>query len=538
MRKKYLKCIRVLLHIAVLLLTTLPLSPVASAKDSQGNYIMVSLGDSFSSGESIEPFYGQKVGDRKDGQNILISNKVTNHDWLAHRSVLSWPGQLMLPSSTDPNRITMAPNRGANWYFVAVSGAETWNIRKYTQGKDYNKTATDEEPITYVPTYVGMGVSTTVMNVPVYRVYSGHADIRKQMEIFGEIEYGTVDYVTMTLGGNDADFVGVVGQVMFGSNYFDKKPLDKMIKRIWHKFYYDCTDEMCGAKTEEDKAFCSGKNEAIKNRLYEAYHDIAKAAGPQARIIVAGYPKLFEQTGAGKFVSKKEATLVNNAISEFNKQIGLLVEKCKEEGMKICFVSVEEDLPGDDGFDGNEAYSKNPYINKVLIGAKAEDIDEHPNPPASAYSMHPNEKGADVYRRRVQKKIDELEASDGQSEWPERATSDERDIVLVLDTSGSMSGTPIEETRKASVAFIDTILKEDASIGVVEFSSGASVVSNFSMNQFALETAVNNAWSGGGTNMDAGLKEAHEMLQSSNAKKKIIVLMSDGQPNEGRTGQV
>jgi hypothetical protein len=41
----------------------------------------------------------------------------------------------------------------------------------------------------------------------------------------------------------------------------------------------------------------------------------------------------------------------------------------------------------------------------------------------------------------------------------------------------------------------------------------------------------------GGTNIEDGLKTANTMLQSSNAKKKIIVLMSDGEANEGRTGQ-
>ncbi len=39
--------------------------------------IMVSLGDSYSSGEGIEPFYGQ---------NESTADKVKNQDWLAHRS--------------------------------------------------------------------------------------------------------------------------------------------------------------------------------------------------------------------------------------------------------------------------------------------------------------------------------------------------------------------------------------------------------------------------------------------------------------------
>ena len=49
--------------------------------------IMVSLGDSYSSGEGIEPFYGQ---------NEPTADKVKNQDWLAHRSEKSWPGRLTL----------------------------------------------------------------------------------------------------------------------------------------------------------------------------------------------------------------------------------------------------------------------------------------------------------------------------------------------------------------------------------------------------------------------------------------------------------
>lgn len=62
---------------------------------------------------------------------------------------------------------------------------------------------------------------------------------------------------------------------------------------------------------------------------------------------------------------------------------------------------------------------------------------------------------------------------------PVRTTSDERDIVLVLDVSGSMAGTPMEETKKASVNFHDTILEEDASIGIVTYDNSANRASTF-----------------------------------------------------------
>lgn len=119
---------------------------------------------------------------------------------------------------------------------------------------------------------------------------------------------------------------------------------------------------------------------------------------------------------------------------------------------------------------------------------------------------------------------------------PTRTTSSERDIVLVLDTSGSMDGTPLDETKKAATNFVDTILEEDASIGVVNYDSDAEMKSDFSNSKNSLDRVINSLSTGGSTNMEAGLRTADEMLTQSSAKKKIIVLMSDGEPNEGLTG--
>lgn len=122
-------------------------------------------------------------------------------------------------------------------------------------------------------------------------------------------------------------------------------------------------------------------------------------------------------------------------------------------------------------------------------------------------------------------------------EEPIRTTSDERDIVLVLDTSGSMSGTPLEETKKASVKFVNTILEEDASIGVVTYDDKAEQLSDFSVNKNHLRQIVTGISDGGGTNIGDGLARAKSMLDKSQAKKKMIVLMSDGEPNQGKEGE-
>lgn len=131
----------------------------------------------------------------------------------------------------------------------------------------------------------------------------------------------------------------------------------------------------------------------------------------------------------------------------------------------------------------------------------------------------------------------EYQAPNSQPQEPIRTTSDERDIVLVLDTSGSMSGTPMEETKKAATKFVNTILEEDASIGIVTYEDSANQLSDFSVDKDHLTGKVANISDGGGTNIESGLAEAKLMLDSSNAKKKIIVLMSDGEPNEGKEGE-
>ena len=131
----------------------------------------------------------------------------------------------------------------------------------------------------------------------------------------------------------------------------------------------------------------------------------------------------------------------------------------------------------------------------------------------------------------------EYEIAPGNQPDPrEDAEPAERDIVLTLDISGSMDGTPLQETKKASVKFVETALEEDAAVGIVTYDYMAYLVSDFSMNRTALENAISNIRSGGSTNIEDGLRQAQAMLSESRADKKIILLMSDGAPNDGLQG--
>jgi len=99
-----------------------------------------------------------------------------------------------------------------------------------------------------------------------------------------------------------------------------------------------------------------------------------------------------------------------------------------------------------------------------------------------------------------------------------------------------LSGTPSRETKEAAIKFVSTVLKEDASIATVLYDTDPMLVADFSQNETYLHNAIRNVNAGGSTNTEGGLAMAHEKLQKSDAKKKIIVLMSDGEPNIGKTG--
>lgn len=140
----------------------------------------------------------------------------------------------------------------------------------------------------------------------------------------------------------------------------------------------------------------------------------------------------------------------------------------------------------------------------------------------------------DMFLASAEGKIDNQDQINIQE--PVRSTSGERDIVLVLDDSGSMYGSPLEETKKAASKFVNTILKEDASIGLVTYDNYAECNADFSVDGAYLKEEISKITDGGTTNIEDGLSMAQSMLQDTHAKKKIIVLMSDGAPNVGKEG--
>lgn len=320
--------------------------------------VLVTIGDSYSSGEGL--------GDYGDAQTI--EKKVKDQDWLAHRSKHCWAGKLELPDVDG----SLSKHRNENWYFAASSGATTEDL-KGRQGKAYyqkggdlkNKSYPEEDPL-----------------------------VNAQLDVFKDIPKGTVDYVTVSIGGNDMGFADVVGKTaVCDSFYICPNRLPTTINDKWREYE-------TGEKPDGEK------DTPIKEKIRAAYTDIHKAAGDQATILVVGYPTLLaEPVGINLLFDPIESELIDNAVREFNKKLSGIVEELSAT-WDIRFVSVEE------AFGGHEVGTFDPYLNGIEFLSGTEEnlikeisISTLQDCIIGSGSFHPNEQGAEAYAQCVQKAI-------------------------------------------------------------------------------------------------------------------------------------
>lgn len=341
--------------------------------------VMVSMGDSFSAGEGIPPFYGQK---------LPLTDKVNTDSWLAHRSQDAWSGKLHFPS----REVTMKENQDnliyedLEWHFVAVSGALTKHLSD-DQRKDYYK---------YIDAYKE-------------RVLSGSKNLPGQLSVFGTIDRNETDYVTVTIGGNDVQFPDLIVKAAdpregSGMSYLIRKDapgydhmhinegfaggkvLTEMISKLWYNF---------------------SKKGGIREDIKKAYFKIAEKAGPQAQIIVAGYPLLLDEDLSGitaGLFTEWEVEYINENVNAFNEELIAIVEECRLQGLNIAFVDVRE------AFRTHGAYAKdNSFLNSIMLRQK-EDLDD--TSLTSSYAIHPNIKGSEAYAKCVQETINNIEKAE------------------------------------------------------------------------------------------------------------------------------
>jgi Ca-activated chloride channel family protein len=114
-----------------------------------------------------------------------------------------------------------------------------------------------------------------------------------------------------------------------------------------------------------------------------------------------------------------------------------------------------------------------------------------------------------------------------------------RDVVLVLDTSGSMSGPKIEQARRALKFCLDRLTERD-NFAVLNF---ATTVSRFAdgllpVNKSNIARArkwVDDLEATGGTAIDDALKAALALRSNNTDRSFTVVFFTDGEPTVGET---
>ena len=120
-------------------------------------------------------------------------------------------------------------------------------------------------------------------------------------------------------------------------------------------------------------------------------------------------------------------------------------------------------------------------------------------------------------------------------------TVDKTDVVLVLDRSSSMNGTPMDNTKTAAKDLIELLItdktKDNTRAAIVTY--GSNLLTSYTSDSLTNDVttlkntidSIPSSEGNQGTNVHAGLIKAEELLKySGDDTQKIVILLSDGEP--------
>lgn len=105
------------------------------------------------------------------------------------------------------------------------------------------------------------------------------------------------------------------------------------------------------------------------------------------------------------------------------------------------------------------------------------------------------------------------------------------DVLLVLDRSGSMDGSPWGSAQSAAVDFIGQMNPAQDRVGVVFFSGSASLEQSLTNDMGSAQAAINRGSPSGGTDIADGLERGGDELVRngrSDNTAHVLILLSDG----------
>jgi len=104
---------------------------------------------------------------------------------------------------------------------------------------------------------------------------------------------------------------------------------------------------------------------------------------------------------------------------------------------------------------------------------------------------------------------------------------------LVVDCSGSMDDSDkLEQARRGATEFVTSALARGHKVGLIKFSSSASILCKPTTDAAQLREAVASLSIEGSTNMAEGVALARSTLSDNKRLMRTIVLVTDGMPDD------
>ena len=100
-------------------------------------------------------------------------------------------------------------------------------------------------------------------------------------------------------------------------------------------------------------------------------------------------------------------------------------------------------------------------------------------------------------------------------------------VVLAIDVSSSMLGTPLERAKSAAQAFIDNLGPNDP-VAILSFASAVRVEQDYTTDRSALSAVIDSLEVAGQTALYQGAYDAIQRAAASPTPRRAVILLSDG----------
>ena len=116
----------------------------------------------------------------------------------------------------------------------------------------------------------------------------------------------------------------------------------------------------------------------------------------------------------------------------------------------------------------------------------------------------------------------------------QRLDSEDLEVALIIDTSGSMEGAPLAAAQQAAQEFVES-MPAVVQLSVIEFSTTASLRSDFTDDREETGDALTGLSAGGWTALYDAIELALDLFDDRDSDGQAIVVLTDGGDNRSST---